>query len=236
MAGDGGEQESHKVRDLRGCPESYLVRRRVVVCDDSSLLDRVGDQSLVDHPLLDYDFRFTRGRIVFSAADLPLESQVVRGILVQLWRAVPGRHFGVDDGAQLAVFDLHAGNRVGRRLGGVRHDHGDRVAHVADLFERYRRMVRRLHVGQYPACWKRAELFLYVRAGERGHHAGHVGSRGDVYVLDCGVSVRTPYDCQVQHAGRPDVVNVRRVAGDEARVFPAPDRRSDRRCSHSRLP
>ena len=95
---EGGEQQPLDVRGLAGHPDGVLVGARVVPADVAAGLHRIGDEALVDDPLPDDHLgavdRGVRARLV---ADGPLEHDVVRGVLVELRRAVLGGLLRIDD-------------------------------------------------------------------------------------------------------------------------------------------
>ena len=106
------EQEAHDVRVLRGHPEGDLVGRGRVLRQRRPRLDGVGDQALVDDPLLDDHVGGAEGGVRVAPFDVPLEADVVRNVRVELGLALLRRLLGVGDVGQGVVVHFD-------RVGGV---------------------------------------------------------------------------------------------------------------------
>ena len=157
-------QQPHDVRKLAGRPQRVVAGRRVVFGDRRARLHRVADQPVVDQA----DPRDMRGlaegrigrRLV---AELPVAAQVVGHVVEEKRRVGLDGVEHADHRRQHLVVDHHrlgAALRLLQRLG----DHeGDRVADVAHLALRQRRMRRLLHrqavlAGDAPAAGQSADV------------------------------------------------------------------------------
>ncbi len=111
---------------------SVMPLRRIPLGDRRARLDRVGDQTVVDHPQPGDVRRLGERRLDRLAfAELPVEAQVARHVVVHQRLTGGGRALGIGDRRQRLVVDLDQLGRIlglGQRLG----DHeGDVVADVA---------------------------------------------------------------------------------------------------------
>ena len=196
------------VGDLRGRPhrESAVRLRKP---DGAVRLDgRVGG-SLEEVVALDYKIRPLESVIHIAECEFDRLCDVaVPALFARLVdeRAIGGdRLVRIEVGGQLLVLDVD--QREGR-VGGVlvdRRDRGHPVAHVADLVDAQRILVRRpgddaVGGGHVPAR----------------HHSVHAFERlgpGGIDGDDAGVGVRAAQDLAVQHSGEADVVGVAGATG-----------------------
>ncbi len=204
---ESAHQQPHHVRELARSPERVLAGRRVVFGDRRARLHRIADQPVVDEA----DARHMRGlaesgigrRLV---AERPVAAQIVRHVVEQKRRvALDGVEHADDRRQHLIIDDQRVGGAL-RLLARLRHDEGDRIADMAHLALRQRRMRRLLHrqavlAGDAPAAGQSADAGgLEIFAGEHGEHARHGKRRGRVDRLDSrrahAASVRTrPSPC-----------------------------------------
>ena len=199
---------------MSSCPVSG-----VEVGDDPARLERRRMAARVDdvagHDRVGLGERAVGGRLV---AGLPRRARQVVGLAVLVVadqrRVVVERLAGVDDGGQRLVVDVDQLQRVARRVLVGGDDERDLLALEADL-------VARQHglgvVGdrRHPGEPERLEVL-------RGDDGGDVRVRerlGRVDRVDPRVGERAAQDRAVEHAGQPDVVEVRALAADEARVL-----------------
>ena len=121
-----------------------MTASEVVLRDRGARLHRVRHQAVIDDVELgDVLGRLESGFRAFGVADVPLINDVVRRDLVDLCGFLRGGEIG--NRRQHAVIDLDLFCRVARLRQRVRDHHRDRVADVADLTVRERRMRRHLH-------------------------------------------------------------------------------------------
>jgi hypothetical protein len=170
------------MRALAAQRQRDAVRLRVVLCDDGSRIEIVGDQSLIDdgqrHGL-------GGGRKCLCGGSLVAQRLLERDVAVvtrpHLRRArferLNGRHHV---GQRLPLDD----DRLGRVLGlrdRIRHHEGDGIAYMADLVRR-QNGVRR-HVDREPLrdrdTGKRAEI-SHIGAGQHEMHAACAACRRDI--------------------------------------------------------
>ena len=176
-------------------------------------------------------------RVGVAAGGHPVERLVVGGVLMELGRDVAQRILRVDDGGQRLVVNLDQLQRVLGLVAVLRHHHGHSVAYVAhhagcnggirDGFQ--------VGVGDGPGAGYRVEHAFNVCARVHGQHAGCAFGRVGVYAADASMSMRAAQDGGVYHAGELDVVGVRGLAGDQARVLAPPDAGTENTGSHSGL-
>ena len=159
-----------------------------------------------------------RGRIT----DLPVEEDVVRRHVVELWRALLGRVFQRYRDGQRAVVDIHEFGgvlRLGERLGNDHRDHVADEAHLALRQRRPRRLVhrpgRRAESARYPADPVGGEGVT----GEHRDNAGGGLGRILVYAIDRRVRVRRADEVSVSLAGPVDVVGIAARAGEKPVVL-----------------
>ena len=231
-ADEGRDDEPRDVRILRGVPEREVLRAGVVFADRDARLHRVGHQAVVDDVELgDVLGRLDRRVGRLGVAEMPLVDRVLRRDLVDRRRAL--RLGRIGHRRQHLVVDLDLlGGVLGlrQRLG---HHHRDRIADIAGLARRDRRMRRHLHrravLGMdHPAADQIADLVgRKLGAGQHRDHAGHSSRRGDVDLLDPGVRMRRAHEHRAGLARPADVVGVLALAGDEAEVFLAAHRCAD---------
>ena len=186
--------------------------------DHRARLHRGRDQPLLPVGALDHDRRVAERRVQVALREDEVEALVAR--LVHLGRGLVQGRPHVEHRRKLLVVDLDGGQRVGRGVAVAGHDAGHRLADVAHLVHRHRR-VRRDHDvrGDRPGAGQAALLGGEVRAGVGGDHARLVPGRADVHRGDPGVRVRAAEEGDVQHPGQRDVVGPVGLAGDEALVF-----------------
>ena len=209
VLGDAGherrQQEALDVRRLARHPDRVLVGARVVPADVAADLHRVGDQAVIDEPLLDDDLgvgdRLVRAVLV---ADRPGEDFVVRGVVVELGSTGLHGGLGIDDGRERLPVDLDGLECVDRLLGCLGDDRRHAFAGPLDGVG-----------GEDP---RRADVVLDARraAGRPGHGQRVVGDVGagegrqdarhrlrgvDVHRADVRVGVGAAEDRQVGHPG-----------------------------------
>ncbi len=125
----------------------------------------------------------------------------------------------IDDHRERLVLDLDRVGAVGRDVALGRQDRRDLLGLVHHLLHRQHHL-RVRHEGRHPV-----EVVLgEVLAGDDREDAGDRERLGRVDLDDLRVRVRAPHDVEVEHAGQLDVVDVRPLAADEARVLLALDR------------
>ena len=174
-------QDLHDVRELAGGPQRVLPGRALVLADRGARLHRIADEAIVDEA----DARDMRGigegRVGRGlVADIPLEAEIARHVVVDQRRARPDRVEHADDRRQRLVFDRERFRALQRGFARLRHHHRDRVADIAHLALRERRMRRLLHrlavtAGDAPAARNAADAVdLEILTGQHQQHARHL--------------------------------------------------------------
>jgi hypothetical protein len=158
-------------------------------------------------------------------AKRPVAAQVVRHIVEQKRRvALDGVEHADHRRQHLVIDDQRVGGAL-RLLARFRHDEGNRIADMAHLALRQRRMRRLLHrqavlAGDAPAAGQSADTGgLEIFAGEHAEHARHGKRRGRVNRLDSGVRMRRAYEHAHHHVRPFDVGNIVAAAGQEALIL-----------------
>ena len=234
-----GQQQPLDVRRLARHPDRVLLGAGVVQADVAADLHRVRDQPLVDESLADDDLGgVDRGVRPGLVADVPLEDDVVRGVLVELRRTRLDGLLGVDDRRQRLPLDVDRLERVDGLLGRLGDDRGDPFPRPLDAVgrERSRRVDVVLDAGG-PAGrpGHRQRVVRDVRPDDDRHDAGHRLGRRDVDRADVGVRVRAAQDGQVGHPSHLDVVEIAALAGDEPWILDALDRGAENVGGHRGL-
>ena len=148
---------------------------------------------------------------------------------------------GIGDRRQHLVIANHLLGRIAGLRQGFRHHHRDRVAHMAGLAGRQRRMRRHLHRAavlgmDQPAADQVADLVGgELGAGEHRQHARHRGGGFVVDLLDTGMGVRRAHEIGMRLAGPRDIGGVVALAGDETLVLFTAHRRADPGRAHGGL-
>ena len=226
---EGRHDQPVHVRVLRRHPERDLAGDRIGASQGRTGLDGVRNEAMVAEALLHHS-RGARERLVGGClvAELPAEADVVRGFVVDR-RSAPLERLGrIRHRRQRLVIDLHELGRIARDVGRLRDHHGDRVAHVAGAIDGQRVVSRDLHVRDQPA--RRDGLHParnQVLSRVRRDDGLEVFRRLEVDADDARVRVRAADECGIGGAGNADVIDVRALAGDEARVLAALDARSE---------
>ena len=143
--------------------------------------------------------------------------------------AVTHRRLGVDHGRQWLVVDADGRSSVGRGVRVRSHHRGDRLADVADLTARERRLGARgvqahVRIGRVRVVRGQRLLELGKVAGDEHGDAGERAGGGGVDGHDSRPSVRGTHDRDVETTGRRDIVDEPPAPGDEPLVLP-PTRR-----------
>ncbi|MHC2233039.1 hypothetical protein ACVI8L_001378 [Bradyrhizobium diazoefficiens] len=133
--------------------------------------------------------------------------------LVDHGRAGLERVLDVEHRRQHLVVDLDLGNRLERLALAVGNDGDDRLALVADLVDRQRRLVVLAEIDQ---AQQRVEIDRHVGAADDPAHAGRALGLGGVDTANPCMRLGRADDLQVQHALKFMVVEIARRARDVA--------------------
>ena len=227
-------QQLDDVRELARRPQGEVLAGRVVFGDRGARLHRVADEAVVDEADARDMRRFgecRRGRL--GVAALPIEAGVVRDLVEDRRRARPDRVEHADDGGQRLVLHLDRFDRLAGLLQCIGDDKGDRVADAAHLADGECGVGRLLHrravdIGDPPAARDAADIVGgEVGAGEDGDDARHRGSRRGIDRLEVGMGVWRAQEHAEGHVPELHVGDVVALAGEEALVLLAEDRRAD---------
>ena len=94
-----------------------------------------------------------------------------------------------------------------------------------------------LHIGLHRRPHRLQPVGSRIRAGQHGQHSGRGPRRGRVDAIDPRMGVRRAQHDGMRQAVEAQIVEIGAVAGDEARILPAPGRIADHRALlHWRLP
>ena len=138
---------------------------------------------------------------------------VLRVGLVDHRRAGLERLLDVEHRRELLVVDPHLGERLERLALGAGDDRHDRLALVAHLVGRERRLVVLAEVQERE---QRVEIARHIRAADDAAHARHALRLARIDAADARVMMRRTQHLQVQQAGELVVVEERGCAGDMA--------------------
>ena len=176
--------------------------------------------------------------VVGLVAEMPFEDGVVRGCLVDLWRALGLRLCGVGDGRQhLVVDDDRLGGvlRLSERFG---NDDGNVIADIANLALREGWMGARLHRRavlrmDHPAADEAADLvFCKILARENVDDTRHLSCLRDVDTLHQRMGMGRADEVGLGLSGPVDVAGIVAPAGNETQVFLPTYRRAHSGRSH----
>ena len=137
------------VRVLSRHPQCEFARRVVEVGQRGSWLDGMGDQALIpeiDLRRVDGARESLLGRVL--VADLEVEGDVVRSLLMDLSGAVLRRGPDVDRHLERLVVDRHQIGGIASRIAIRRNHDRHRVTHVAHRVVGENRVQRLLEIGQ----------------------------------------------------------------------------------------
>ena len=229
-AADGAAHEVQPVRghlqDLRGGLQAEEQRLRVRVADVAargvggrdapaglgrSVLDR---RHLV--AFLDDVVGLAKGALDVAEPDLPEVVAVVvvpvaAVVLVDERSARRERLLDVEHRGQGLVVDPHPGRGSSRGGLGLGDDRGDRLAAVADLVERERRLVVGAEVEEDQ---QGVDPLRHVLGSEDAHHARHLRGLAHVHRANPGVVVGAAGELHVQHPRHGVVVEEAAAPGD----------------------
>ena len=154
--------------------------------------------------------------------DGELADQVGRVLFVEDLRPRRQRGLGIDDGGQRFDVDRDQLGGIQGLVAALGHDHGDRLADMADLAHGQHRLLRIvdgvLHVGpplgrqRQLTAGDRGRQALQLLAGEHAHDARHRRRPADIDRADAAVRMLASDEDGVQHARQDEI-------GDE---LPAP--------------
>ena len=237
QAEQGGGQRALGMRPLPGGPDGQLPVHRVLGRERAACLHRHAGVAL--HPEgVAHDVGGTvEGARHISDPLRPAHGDVVGHGLVQHLRARGHRAFHARNGRQRLVVNLGTLHRVLGEVAAFRHDHGDRLAHVAHPVagqQVLRAGQEPLHGGQHG--YGRRRLGPRVGETEGVHHARRRAHRREIDPANAGIAVRAAQECRVQRAGKLYVVDEPAFACEEAGVFEALDALADHRCAHVNAP
>ena len=237
-------QQLDDVWELARRPEREVLAGRVIFGDRGAGLHRVADQAVVDEADAG-DMRRPGEcrRCRLGVAALPIEARVVWNLVEDRRGARPDRVEHADDCRQRLVLHLDRFDRLAGLLEAIGDHKGDRVADAAHLADRERGVGRLLHrrtvdVGDPPAARDAVDIVGgEVGAGEDGDDARHRGSRRGIDRLEVGMGVMRAQEHAEGHVPELHVGDVVALAGEEALVFLAEDRRADACLArHARVP
>ena len=231
---EGAHHQPDDVRVLAGGEEGVLVRPGVVLRHRAARLHRVRHAAVVDELERGHVMRRLEGgvhRRLVRLEKAPVEAEVRGQALVHLGRARRQRRLHVQDGRKLLDVEL---DRLGgvTRLGiGLGHHPGDGFADVAHHpfgEDRVARLLLRRAVAadRRPGAGQASGVAEIV-AGEHPEHPGHRRRLRGVEPGDPPVRHVRAQEVHVGLPGAVDVVGVPALAGQEANVLAALQRRAD---------
>ena len=223
---EGAHQEADDVRELAGRPQRVLPGRRIIFGDRRARLHRVADQPVVDQADARDMRRLAESGIGRSlVAERPIAAQIVRHVVEQKRRVALDGIEHADHRRQDVVVDDHRFGGVLRLLARLGDDEGDRIADMAHLALRQRRMRRLFHrqpvlAGDAPAAGEAADAGRFeVFAGEHREHARHRQRRRRIDRFDRRVRMRRAQEYAGHHVRALDVGDVIAAAGQESLIL-----------------
>ena len=224
-----GEIGPEVVRRLVRGPHHQAARGGIGRGHAGARLHRHAAQALADDPLLHHALGLGEDRVGIAGLDLILVLDVLRGIRVELRRAVGQRGEDVGDRGQRLPVDHDRFDAVVGGVVGVGHHRRHRLADVADHLRRQRPVLATRRAAAGAALGRRARggqrlgQLADVLARDDHANAGHLQRRLDVDTPDARVSVGAAHEGHPLHAGHHHVGDVGRRAGDHARILLALD-------------
>ena len=239
---ESGQHEALEVRVLGSCVERIDAGCRIVVADGGAGFHGVGDQAVVDDVQRCDVVGCGEGRVGGGAvSEFPVVALVVGDRFVNLVRLVRGGH--IYHRRQFIEIRDHRLRTIARRLQRIGDDDAVGFADVVHAVHRERRMGRLDHVRaifrlHQPAARQVADAVRRkIRPGIHGRNAGNLQGGGRVYAGYGRARMRRAEEYRVRLARLVDVVRIATGAGNETRIFLAPDGGADA-ClcvSHARL-
>ena len=239
------ECRHHQARDVRvlgRVPERQALGAGVVFADRRPRFDRVRHEAIVDEiELSDVSRRLECRLDSLGITEMPLVDSVARGDLMNLRRALVLCLRRIGQCRQEVIIDLDLLRGIFRLRERLGDDHSNGITHIVRLGVRDRRVWRHFHLRavlgrDHPAANEIADLIGgKVCAGEHREHAWHRRGSLAVDVLDLGVGVRRAQEVGVALAGTAHVIRIVALAGDEALILFAANRRADSGRAHGDL-
>src|SRR5215213_6230044 len=132
---EGRYDKLMNVRSLRGCPEGVLLGARVVVADRAPRLHGCRYESLIEDTLAEPYLGLGQRAVdhLSICAARPMHNDIVRRVLMKLWRACPDRLARIDHYLQLVEVDSDCLEGVIRLVDAFRNDNRNRIAHLTHL-------------------------------------------------------------------------------------------------------
>ena len=195
----GAHQQADHMRVLARRIERVVAGGAVEFADRGARLHRVRNEPVVDEVELDDARRLGEGGIDRGeVAEAPVVAKIARHIGKDLRRARLQRLAGIDDRRLLDIVDLDLVGRLARLLEGLGDDDRDRVADMAHMVGRERRVRRLGHRRavfrmDLPAAGQPADAIGgHVLAGEDRDDAGRLLPRRrcrcpDIRACACGL-------------------------------------------------
>ena len=217
---DAREDRLHHVRHLARDPHAQRSLTRLVGGHEAPGLERDARLAADDEAIAVDAMRAGEGLVDLALVEAAAVDHVVTQLLVDQRRPGTHRGFGIHDGRQRLVLDLHEVTRV---LGDVAVGGGDGhdgLADVPDLVEGQRVLQGGLHpdvVGENPT--PRVAQPRRLVGGEDGDDPGQRERPAHAHVTDARVRVRAPHERGVDHPWQVEVVDEPALPGEQAAVF-----------------
>ena len=228
-------QQADHMRVLARRKKRVVAGGAVEFADRGARLHRVRNETVVDEVELDDARGLGEGGIDRGeVAEAPVVTEIARHIGKDLRCPRLQRLAGVDDRRLLDILDLDLVGRLARLIEGLGDDDGDRVADVAHVVGRERRVRRLGHRRavfrmNLPTAGQPADAIRrHVLAGEDSGDAGGLRRGGGVDAGYPRMCIGAAQDVGVELVRAVDVVGVGALSGQKAVILAPPDRRSDR--------
>src|SRR5712691_3527642 len=192
-------------------------------------LDRDRNEALLDQALLDGDLGFFEGGVGIAAGELHVIGEVAAELFVDDGSALLDGFLDVEHRRQRLIFDLDPlAGVLGRGPARGQHDR-DRLAHVVNLVDRDRIVVRILLVGHEADRHRQrcAELRLQVFTGEDRDHAIGFLRPGRLDAEDPRVGLARPDHVHMDNGRLWNVVDVATGPRDQPWIFASLDGGAD---------
>jgi hypothetical protein len=209
---------------LRGVPDGEAIGFLVPLRHYAACFDGRRSPPVVEEAAPQDKMCALRGLRIVAARLAHVRRHIARDVVVHARRIGRESVLEVYHGRKRLVVDRDRGRRVFREITALGDDERHRLARVAHLVlgERHLRALveeRALDRRRRHQQWPGLPVVAEVLRGIHGEHAFVLARPRYVDAADARMRVRAAHECGVQHSRKLDVVDEKRAARKEARVF-----------------